>query len=74
MPDVRGGEYFGPGRLMELRGHPVRVSSTKRSRDEADAARLWSVSERLTGVTYPWPGPAGDEASHDPDTEVPADL
>lgn len=59
MPDVRGGEYFGPGRLMELRGHPVRVPSTRRARDEADAARLWSVSERLTGVTYPWPDAEG---------------
>ncbi len=56
MPDVKGGEYFGPDRLFENRGHPKRVGSTSRSRREADARRLWEVSEELTGVTYPWPG------------------
>ena len=26
---------------------------SKRARNEADAARLWALSEKLTGVTYP---------------------
>lgn len=69
MPDVAGGEYFGPDRLLEMRGHPVRVDSTTRARDRADADRLWAVSERLTGVTYAWPGavdraPDPDAAAH----------
>ncbi len=51
-PAVRGGEYYGPDRLGELRGHPVKVSSNARSHDAGDAARLWAVSERLTGVVY----------------------
>lgn len=55
MPDVRGGEFFGPGRLFEMRGAPVRVVPTARARDREAASRLWSVSERLTGVTYAWP-------------------
>ncbi len=55
MPDVRGGEYFGPGGLFEMRGAPTRVRGTARSRDVDDAARLWRLSERLTGVTYPLP-------------------
>lgn len=51
-PHVIGGEYYGPDGFNEMRGHPVRVSSSKRSRNAADAARLWSDSERLTGITY----------------------
>lgn len=55
MPDVRGGEYFGPAGLFELRGAPIRVESTARSRSQEDATRLWDVSERLTGVRFDWP-------------------
>ena len=51
-PDVRGGDYIGPGGLMEQRGWPKKVQSNSRSHDEADATRLWAVSEELTGVTY----------------------
>ncbi len=56
MADVRGGEYFGPAGLFEMRGAPIRVESTTRSRSREDASRLWAVSEELTGVTYEWPG------------------
>jgi NAD(P)-dependent dehydrogenase (short-subunit alcohol dehydrogenase family) len=48
--DAQGGEYYGPSGFMELRGYPVQVSSNKRSKDQAIAARLWKVSESLTGV------------------------
>ena len=48
-----GGEYYGPGGLAQVKGYPVRVSSTARSRDQAAQRRLWAESERLTGVTYP---------------------
>ena len=51
-PDVRGGDYFGPDSWFEMRGHPRRVGTTARARDEQAAARLWSVSEELTGVRY----------------------
>lgn len=51
-PGVRGGEYYGPDGLAEQRGHPVLVDSNDRSKDLAVAARLWSVSEELTGVHY----------------------
>lgn len=51
--DVRGGDYFGPSRWFELWGHPKRVGTTARARDEDVARRLWSVSEDLTGVAYP---------------------
>jgi NAD(P)-dependent dehydrogenase (short-subunit alcohol dehydrogenase family) len=51
-PGVHGGEYYGPDGFAEQRGHPVRVDSNDRSKDAAVAARLWSVSEELTGVRY----------------------
>jgi NAD(P)-dependent dehydrogenase (short-subunit alcohol dehydrogenase family) len=51
-PDVRGGEYYGPNGIAENRGYPKRVDSTTTSRDPELAARLWSVSQDLTGVGY----------------------
>jgi len=51
MPDVQGGEYFGPS-LLEIRGHPKRVGRTRKAQDRAAAARLWEVSEELTKVSY----------------------
>jgi NAD(P)-dependent dehydrogenase (short-subunit alcohol dehydrogenase family) len=51
-PDVSGGDYFGPGGFIEMRGHPKVVRSNDRSYDEEAAARLWEVSEDLTGVYY----------------------
>ena len=52
-PAAAGGQYYGPGGLAQVKGYPVRVSSTARSRDEGVQRRLWAESERLTGVTYP---------------------
>ena len=51
-PEVRGGEYFGPNGIAENRGYPKKVDSTAASKDTDTAARLWSLSEELTGVTY----------------------
>jgi NAD(P)-dependent dehydrogenase (short-subunit alcohol dehydrogenase family) len=61
MPDVQGGEYFGPDGLFEQRGHPKRVGASAAARNEADARRLWEISERLTGVAFDLTGraPAG---------------
>jgi len=47
-----GGDYYGPPGRLEFTGHPVRVESSAASHDEAVAARLWAVSEELTGVSY----------------------
>ncbi|RJK92630.1 oxidoreductase [Vallicoccus soli] len=52
MPDVRGGEYFGPDGPFEARGGPRRVGTSAAARDEAAARRLWERSEELTGVAY----------------------
>ena len=51
--NVHGGEYFGPDGPGEMRGHhPKQVSFSRAAHDEAAAARLWAVSEELTGVTF----------------------
>jgi NAD(P)-dependent dehydrogenase (short-subunit alcohol dehydrogenase family) len=52
-PVATGGQYFGPDRLLESRGHPIVVRSSRRSQDRALQARLWVLSEELTGVTFP---------------------
>jgi NAD(P)-dependent dehydrogenase (short-subunit alcohol dehydrogenase family) len=52
MPDVISGEYFGPDRLFQLRGHPTRVGSSAAAQDDQAAQHLWELSEELTGVVY----------------------
>lgn len=49
---VRGGDYYGPDGFLEQAGYPTRAKSSRRSHDEAAAARLWKVSEELTSVSF----------------------
>lgn len=49
-PDVQGGQYYGC-RFMAL-GGPVLEKPSARARSAADARRLWTVSEELTGRTF----------------------
>jgi NAD(P)-dependent dehydrogenase (short-subunit alcohol dehydrogenase family) len=51
-PAVRGGEYYGPGRLGGLRGLPVRAVPSRRARHPDDAAWLWERSLALTGTRF----------------------
>ena len=52
-PEARGGRYYGPSGFRGLVGHPVLVQSSRASHDAAVAQRLWTVSEELTGVSFP---------------------
>ncbi len=52
-PAVLGGQYYGPGGVGEVRGHPRLVTSSEESYDAAVQQRLWAVSEDLTGVKFP---------------------
>ncbi|HTK61222.1 MAG TPA: SDR family NAD(P)-dependent oxidoreductase [Pseudonocardia sp.] len=52
-PSAVGGQYYGPGGFQELRGNPVVVRSSTQSHDADLQRRLWTVSQELTGVTYP---------------------
>jgi NAD(P)-dependent dehydrogenase (short-subunit alcohol dehydrogenase family) len=58
-PGLEGGIYVGPDGIGEFRGHPRQVSPNGAARDEQVAARLWEVSEELTGVRYELARPAG---------------
>jgi len=52
---VIGGQYFGPDGFGEQRGYPKVVASSGVSHDIDAQRRLWTVSEQLTGVTFPVP-------------------
>ena len=52
-PDARGGQYYGPDGIGEVKGSPKVVASSAQSRNEDLQRRLWTLSEELTGVTYP---------------------
>lgn len=49
---VRGGDYYGPTRFFETRGIPGPARVNPVAKDAALATRLWSISEKLTGVRY----------------------
>jgi hypothetical protein len=51
-PGLEGGSYIGPDGIAEFRGHPKLVSPGRAATDEQAAARLWGVSEQLTGVRF----------------------
>lgn len=53
MPDVKGGQYWGPDGFLEIRGMPALAKPSPHALDKTVWARLWSVSESLTGVVYP---------------------
>jgi NAD(P)-dependent dehydrogenase (short-subunit alcohol dehydrogenase family) len=51
-PDAKSGHYYGPDGFAELKGHPVEVQPKPQALDAASAARLWHISEQMTGVEY----------------------
>jgi hypothetical protein len=51
-PDATAGTYWGPNGPFEMRGFPASATFPRRALDEQTAARLWQVSEDLTGVRY----------------------
>ncbi|MFC6020854.1 oxidoreductase [Plantactinospora solaniradicis] len=50
-PEAQGGEFHGPSGFLEQRGYPDRVAYSSAGQDVSAAQRLWTESERLTGVT-----------------------
>ena len=51
-PNAHGGEYYGP-RYFRMRGPAVLETPMTQALDKDVAAKLWSVSEKLTGIAYP---------------------
>ena len=54
-PNLVTGQFIGPGHAFELFGPPKVVQPNRRARNVVDAARLWDISEELTGVRYALP-------------------
>jgi len=51
--DLPGGTYVGPSGLAEMQGPPRVVASTRLSHDQIAQRRLWDISEKTTGISYP---------------------
>ena len=51
-PDLPGGSYVGPDGPAEAFGAPRLVGASATTRDPGVRARLWALSESLTGVTF----------------------
>ena len=51
-PQVQGGRFYGPDGLGQFTGGPTELADYRPARDEADAAQLWDVSERLARVEF----------------------
>jgi len=51
-PEAKGGAYYGPDRMGEVRGHPAVATMPDAALDEAAASRLWRLAEELTGVSF----------------------
>jgi NAD(P)-dependent dehydrogenase (short-subunit alcohol dehydrogenase family) len=56
--DVPPNSFAGPGGLLEQRGAPKLVGRSGAARDADTAARLWEISEELTGARFPLSAPA----------------
>jgi NAD(P)-dependent dehydrogenase (short-subunit alcohol dehydrogenase family) len=54
-PGAESGQFIGPDGPGESRGHPKRVRPVASAEDPTTAARLWQLSEELTGVRYNLP-------------------
>ena len=50
--NAKGGDYFGPDGLFEIKGFPKKVKSTKRSHSKELQDVLWNESVKLTGLNY----------------------
>ena len=48
----QGGGYYGPDRFFEVRGYPGPARIPAAALDAAASARLWEISQELTGVRF----------------------
>ena len=54
-----GNTYIGPDGMRESRGYPKVVGRSQEASDAELATKLWTLSEELTGVTFPLTKSAG---------------
>ncbi|MFJ4223284.1 SDR family NAD(P)-dependent oxidoreductase [Microbacterium sp. NPDC089695] len=50
--DATGGDYWGPGGLLEFRGLPARVRAADEVRSRDVGTALWTAAETLTGTRF----------------------
>lgn len=50
--NVKGGDYYGPQGFNEMKGDPGKARSTGYSKKRDEAAKLWELSEKLTGQVF----------------------
>ena len=55
--DLPGDTFVGPSRLGESRGAPKVVDRSDAAKNAETAARLWTISEEMTGVSFPLGAP-----------------
>ena len=55
--EIPGNSFAGPSRYGNMRGAPVLISRSSTAQDGQLARRLWTVSEQLTGTTWPLKSP-----------------
>jgi NAD(P)-dependent dehydrogenase (short-subunit alcohol dehydrogenase family) len=51
-PEAQSGHYYGPDGIAEIKGNPVETKPKPHALDPVSAARLWHISEQMTGVEY----------------------
>ncbi|MEU3251169.1 oxidoreductase [Streptomyces sp. NPDC006997] len=61
--DLPGASFVGPDGLGELRGAPTLVGRSAAASDADAARRLWTLSEELTGVSWPTGQPVAGRQS-----------
>lgn len=54
-PAAVSGQFIGPDRYMEMRGHPTVVQPAEPAKNPVTAQRLWTLSEELTGIHFDLP-------------------
>ncbi|WP_144876829.1 SDR family oxidoreductase [Microbacterium sp. 1.5R] len=52
-PEARGGAFYGPSGPGHLGGAPAEQPLYSRLQSDDDARRIWTLSEKLTGVEFP---------------------
>ncbi|MDR1539282.1 MAG: SDR family oxidoreductase [Clostridiales bacterium] len=52
-PKAIGGMHYGPNGFGEMSGYPALAKINSQAKDVQIADRLWSISEKLTRISYP---------------------
>ncbi len=50
--EAKGGTYYGPSRMNEMRGYPTIAKIATQAKDAETASKLWEVSEKLTNIRF----------------------